>query len=98
MKRDYRKASPEFRVRADAFSEKLILWSVALAIAFIALVLVNDIFWREDPYTGAPRRGTPNGPKENGTSTPGRYNPYAGDNDKKDPYADSYVSPQRRQL
>ncbi len=98
MKRDYRTASPELRVRADAFSEKLILWCVALAIAFIAVVLVNDIFWREDQYEAAPRRANVNDAKDDSGPAQGRNNPYTGDAQKRDPYADSYVVPPRRKL
>lgn len=98
MKKDYREASPEFRVRADAFSEKLIMWALVSTIAFLGMIIVKEIYWRSE--TGAARRNqpSPNDKRLDHYSTKDPYDPYNSESMRKEPYADSDTTPRRRPL
>ena len=98
MKKDYREASPEFRVRADAFSEKMILWALASAMVFLAIVIVKEIYWPNEPRANGRQQTSPNDKRLDNYSTRDPYDPYGSDAGKKEPYADSNATSRRRPL
>ncbi|MEO8006677.1 MAG: hypothetical protein ABI771_17300 [Betaproteobacteria bacterium] len=98
MKNDYREASPEFRVRADAFSEKLIMWALLSTIIFLGVVIVKEIYWRSDSNADGRNQTSPNDKRLDHYSTKNPYDPYASQSGKKDPYADSAAASRQRPL
>ena len=98
MKKDYRTASPEFRVRADALSEKITIWALVSTIAFLAFIIVKEIYWRNDPNADRRNQPSPNDKRLDHYSTKDPYDPYHRDAVGKEPYADSNTPSRRRPL
>ncbi len=98
MKKDYRTESPEFRVRADALSEKITIWALISTIIFLAVVIVKEVYWRNDQYADGASQASPNDKRLDHYSTKNPYDPYTSEPVNKEPYADSNTSSRRRPL
>ncbi len=98
MKKDYRTESPEFRVRADALSEKITIWAVLSTIIFLAVVIVKEVYWRNDHDADTTSQPSPNDKRLDHYSTQNPHDPYTSEPVNKEPYADSNSPPRRRPL
>ena len=98
MKKDYRTQSPEFRVRADALSEKMTIWAVISTIVFLVVVIVKEVYWRNDHVTEGASQPSPNDKRLDHYSTRIPHDPYTSEPVRKEPYADSNTPPRQRPL
>jgi hypothetical protein len=98
MKKDYRTASPEFRVRADALSEKITIWALVCTIVFLAVVIAKEVYWRNDADADRHAGPSPNDKRLDHYSTKDPYDPYNREVVGKEPYADSDTPIRRRPL
>jgi hypothetical protein len=98
MKKDYRTESPEFRVRADALSEKITIWALISTIVFLAVVVAKEVYWRNDHYADSASQRSPNDKRLDHSSTKNPYDPYTREPANKEPYADSNTPSRHRPL
>jgi hypothetical protein len=98
MKKDYRTESPEFRVRADALSEKITIWALISTILFLAVVIAKEVYWRNDHYADGASQPSPNDKRLDHYSTQNPHDPYTSEPANKEPYADSNTPARQRPL